>query len=260
MSAAAMLGVPDDACATCQKTTDLQRCTKCKSIKYCSKDCQKKGWKGHKKICPLLAQMKANTQDAHPDPSGSAGLGSSAATGTAKLKNLETHIEKPFAKLDNGTWLHGRSEKDTFQLLIDSFRLREDDEYTFKGDASMDSVYDGSADSTVPFKSFLNEVEEKEGYLPDWWNEAKRKECVKFGMRKNQWASLRQAVTKSGIIEYYGSPTMPMQLRMFAEEVLGSSISNIGGAKAMRQFQMMQESGASELDGLDIAHLNLGRS
>jgi len=47
------------ACQNCNKSSselDLSKCTKCKSVSYCSKDCQKKDFKAHKKVCPRLAQ------------------------------------------------------------------------------------------------------------------------------------------------------------------------------------------------------------
>ena len=44
-------------CKTCLKeNVKLQKCGRCKSVFYCSKDCQKKDWKSHKAVCaaPLL--------------------------------------------------------------------------------------------------------------------------------------------------------------------------------------------------------------
>ena len=37
----------------------LKLCTKCQSVRYCSRNCQKAAWKAHKKQCPLLAQAYA---------------------------------------------------------------------------------------------------------------------------------------------------------------------------------------------------------
>ena len=44
------------ACQICGKEdtaagVKLMACAKCKRVKYCSKECQKEGWKGHRKIC-----------------------------------------------------------------------------------------------------------------------------------------------------------------------------------------------------------------
>lgn len=44
------------ACFTCHKNEqeigkESSQCAKCKIINYCSKECQRKDWKGHKKEC-----------------------------------------------------------------------------------------------------------------------------------------------------------------------------------------------------------------
>ena len=44
----------DKQCNTCQKTgEDVLSCV-CKTVQYCSKECQKKDWKTHKKDCPPI--------------------------------------------------------------------------------------------------------------------------------------------------------------------------------------------------------------
>ena len=49
-------------CSFCgQPSQDLQRCSRCKGVSYCSRDCQKQHWKvGHKKECKevILKGMK----------------------------------------------------------------------------------------------------------------------------------------------------------------------------------------------------------
>lgn len=38
-------------------------------------------------------------------------------------------VDQPFRKLNERKWLHGRSENDTFKLLLDTHRLRVMDDY-----------------------------------------------------------------------------------------------------------------------------------
>jgi splicing suppressor protein 51 len=119
----------------------------------------------------------------------------------------------------------------------------------------MDTIYDGeSAESRKAFKRYLRKAERKIGYLPDWWNEEKSKECIRFGLRKSEWSYLGAAVEKSDITEHYDSPLMPMQLRMFAEEVIGEPLGGMGGGASMRAMQMMAEGGTG---GLNMSTLSL---
>ena len=44
----------ENMCHACQKAaqdTTLKKCSRCKKVKYCSKECQVKDWKNHKKHC-----------------------------------------------------------------------------------------------------------------------------------------------------------------------------------------------------------------
>jgi len=49
----------NQACAQCHKSDmKLKTCPRCGSITYCSKKCQKKHWKTHKKICRKMKKEK----------------------------------------------------------------------------------------------------------------------------------------------------------------------------------------------------------
>lgn len=45
---------PVEFCTKCSKIGDLKRCSRCKSVKYCSTDCQKSDWATHKAICAKI--------------------------------------------------------------------------------------------------------------------------------------------------------------------------------------------------------------
>ncbi|KAG0085906.1 hypothetical protein BGZ93_005972 [Podila epicladia] len=62
-------------------------------------------------------------------------------------KGLSNTIDKPFTHLYNKTWLHNRSEKDMFRLLVDCFRLKLEDDYKFEGDVPADSLWANLADA-----------------------------------------------------------------------------------------------------------------
>jgi mitochondrial splicing suppressor protein 51 len=56
------------------------------------------------------------------------------------------------------------------------------------------------------------------------------------------WSSLASAIENSDIIEHYGNPNMPMQLRILGEQVYGRGPGGQSGA-SMLQVQMMAERG-----------------
>jgi hypothetical protein len=66
----------DSLCASCGKDKASQRCTICKAVYYCNRDCQKKNWKIHKPACSTSASTSSPTPSAislpdpalHPDP------------------------------------------------------------------------------------------------------------------------------------------------------------------------------------------------
>ena len=175
------------------------------------------------------------------------------------MKNLDVIIDKPFHRLNEKKWLHDRSESDTFKLLIDTYRMRMEDNYTMAGDADTDSMYGGAPDFSAGFRRFLKRVQRKPGLLPSWWNQEKVEKCIAFGMRRDDpnWGGLRGPVEKSDVIEYCGNHVMPMQLRMFGEQIYGRGPGGHNGEMMMR-MQMMAEGGGMEASNIDVASLLAG--
>ncbi|KAK8151829.1 putative MYND domain protein [Phyllosticta citrichinensis] len=240
-------------CGSCGKThTKLQRCSRCQSERYCNRDCQKAHWKTHKKVC----STRANAAAAAAAAGGSTSNSNSANNNThtqPTAKNLDVYVPNPFTRLDNGTWLHDRSERDTYKLLIDAYRMRAEDDYNYEGDVDMDSVMSGEASTSIrPFKRFLTRIENrKRDLLPDWWNKEKRLRCERTGLNSNNWEDLGAAPEKGDFIEHYEDPRMPMQLRMFAEDVYGRGPGGMNGT-AMRKAMMVAEAGEGHMATIDM--------
>lgn len=224
-------------CGSCKKTAleanlaNLKVCAKCKSAFYCSRECQKADWKTHKKAC---SQNAANSASSTPSEHGTTYT-------TLRSSVLQKHISNPFTRLDNGTYLHDRPEQDVYKLLIDCFRMRQEDDYNMEGDVDEDSVYSGSPTSIKPFSKFLLLASSRPKLLPPWWNDTKKAECEAFS-RSDNWSNLSTIVEKQDVIDHYGNQRMPMQLRMLGEAVYNRGPGGQDGT-SMRKMMMKMESG-----------------
>jgi splicing suppressor protein 51 len=201
-------------CAHCNKTEaqlsePLKTCAKCKIATYCSRDCQKAEWKDHKKLC---------------------GRGASASSGVPPtLPQPQIHHISDVSSILGGISedaLHKIPDQtDVYRHLIDSYRMRVEDEYRWGG--GLTGLYAGE-DPLIGFGRFLDLAERKGTMLPKWWNKEKRAECEKLGMTAGEWSNLRIAMEKSDIQKHYNDPLMPMKLRILAERIYGRAIGGRG--------------------------------
>lgn len=235
---------PDSTeCKFCRKTQDelpnpLKRCANCKYQWYCSRQCQVSDWKNHKKVCGTTARAQLNPQ-APMNP------------------QTVCYIPKPFTALDNGTWLHNRTKKDVFKLLVDTYRMRIEDEYKYEGEVDEDSLYSGAGLETVVrhFKRFMKKLIKRDAQrdrklLPDWWSKDSLQECMEFA-RTDDFSNVGYAVEKHDIQEHYSQPDMPMQLRMFSEKIDGKLAAGMSGSS------MLQLRVAVENSNCNVHHVSL---
>jgi mitochondrial splicing suppressor protein 51 len=197
-------------CGTIQQDGEkpLPKCAKCKSVHYCDRDCQKADWKNHKKAC-----VSAQDQRARQAESGS------------RQKSSKPMMEQMLG-MDTKTMLHGKPESEVFKLLIDSYRMRCQDESAFSLTTPKNSLYDGG-DPAVGFREFLDKAKAHGMVLPSWWNDEKRDVCCAKGNEKTGWARLDKTVSKAGIQGHYQDNMAPMKLRLLAEEIIGTNVMNI---------------------------------
>ncbi|KAG0089088.1 hypothetical protein BGZ93_006931 [Podila epicladia] len=275
----------DDKCAQCNKTaTDaasgLKRCAKCRVVRYCSRDCQKKHWRVHKKVCAEAAKSAQNEEEepAQPIPAASSAPTTSTpstkatanppkpATTPVKPTNsankpsaksngaLKTTILQPFHKLHVKRWLYDRDTEDVYQLLIDTYRLRVEDDYVLEGEVSVNSLY-GGGNPLEDFKDFLKKCHAKKNLLPPWWTKDSDKDCLALGTKAG-WSSLRSAVEKGDIIEHYKDSLMPMQLRMMGEQIYGRGPGGQSGESMLRmQMQSEMAGGKGVTSQIDLSTL-----
>ncbi|WEW55536.1 hypothetical protein PRK78_000967 [Emydomyces testavorans] len=196
-------------CSNCNKApgpdATLKKCARCHETSYCNKDCQKSHW-----------------------------------------KNAHKGDKCTFSAIRNNRLLDALdSREQTYQYIIDMYRLRVDDDHKFLGDTH--GLYSG--DNPLPdFQHFLDLAEQltqrekrklenegngdwnrngrvKCGVLPSWWDVDRRKECVDKAADRDSEDSIWYAVEKPDIQEEYSDQLMPMKLRMMAEKIYGKGLS-----------------------------------
>ncbi|KAH7271778.1 hypothetical protein B0J15DRAFT_576966 [Fusarium solani] len=156
----------------------------------------------------------------------------SGAYGPSPPKGLDSGISSPFTRLQNGTFLHNRSERDVYRILIDSFRFRMEEQCQHDGQAVEGTIYDDLDDSLPAFKQYLETAASRRNLLPPWWTPQKQRECEAFGMTGTDFQDLHMALEQFSATWHYADSRFPSQLRMLAEAVyetgVGGTIVTMG--------------------------------
>lgn len=192
-------------------------------------------WKVHKKVC---AEPNSVGNNGGPSPIGQ----------RHDTRRAVCYIPQPFHALSNGTWLHNRPKKDVFKLLVDTYRMRLEDEYVFQGEVDEDSLYGGAnaASALRHFKRFLNKAIKRDSkrerkLLPEWWTKDSLQECLEFA-RTDDFSNVGFAAEKHDMQDHYLQNDMPMQLRMFSEKLDGHLAAGQSG-QSMLKLQTALERG-----------------
>ncbi|KAI1745196.1 putative MYND domain protein [Xylaria scruposa] len=233
-------------CKTCGSASSLQKCSKCTTL-YCSQDCQKHDWKTHKEICGKQAPEQPETVPSPPN-----GLSKSSTVSIMKSSGYMSEIiawPQYFLFYD--------AQPDG--VLIDTYRMRVEEEYDFENDAPLDTIhcigirdcttkttdqakqYGGGARSNLAgFRSFLRMAATRPGLLPSWWNADKQEKCEVLAMDSSQWHYLGRTIYRDDVIDHYGDGRCALQLRM-----LGLAVLDLGAPLLMLA---MMEDGRIEAD------------
>lgn len=65
-------------CSTCGEEKPDKKCSKCKQVQYCDRECQRLHWFAHKKVCARPIST--------PNPSGGSGGGVATTGGESNAK------------------------------------------------------------------------------------------------------------------------------------------------------------------------------
>jgi len=202
-------------------------------------------------VCAKQAAAVASSSSSASTAGPSIASASPSSGAAGSVRGLTVAIEKPFHRLNDRTWIHDRSEEDTYKLLIDTYRLRMDDDFKFEGKHNPGSLYANASDGVEGFRSFLGLAESRDGLLPPWWSSEKAVACVEVG-NTSGWNSLSRKADKAKMIDHYGDSNMPMQMRLFGEQVYGTAPGGQPGAPIIA-LQMRAEAGTMYSDTIDVS-------
>jgi hypothetical protein len=188
------------------------------------------------------AGVTASSSGGNALPSGgNASSSSNNASSPTAQDNIQFNPgdqgSKPFTAISKNLFFHDRLEINTYQLLIDTLRTRQQDELTLDKVRMPGSIHtEHETSSEKAFREFILKAESVPGYLPTWWKKGISTDaCVEYA-RENADCSLAVAQEKVDVQRRWDDKRMPVLLRMVAERVYGNGL---GGFKTDPVIEMM---------------------
>ncbi|KAI0975588.1 hypothetical protein F4678DRAFT_483855 [Xylaria arbuscula] len=247
------------SCSNCKKhrapNEPIREC--CTGTYYCNRKCERADFRKHKDHCPKLIPEIPTASEAQHAPqdasqstsqntpqSTSQSASQSASQGDPQNSPTDTQfkrIEDPFNRLKRGVYLQNRADMNVFEILIDSYRLRMDDNERYAKVHHRDSIYGGAQNGMQGFRNFLNKAKTVPHLLPYSWDNKKQIECEAMG-RTQGWSSLSNKIKDVDVNEHYQDKHIVMQLRLLAEDIYGTSIGDKPKRVLRDQIEILPDS------------------
>lgn len=128
--------VPDTHCNTCRKQmTIMKRCTRCKRVVYCSRDCQMKDWPDHQLKC-----QTGKVKDTAPSSSSQGGQPGKFQTNDYSIFSDESNTEdkKPISHPPLVDWSKAFGEKKSAAGIQKKELLGNEKTYLYKNEHHSD--------------------------------------------------------------------------------------------------------------------------
>lgn len=174
----------------------------------------------------------------------------SVATVPDQAATKPCHRSNPFTSLEERKWLHDRSEGDVHKLIVDTYRLRMADQHRSNDKISKANIHRGAEQAATinDFHSFIatslgldHDRKEAKQIFPSWWTAMVQHRCYKFA-EADEFSNICKPVTREEIQEHYKDELMPMQMRVFSEQIDGYN-SGYLPAQGFARLQSSKEKG-----------------